>query len=132
MDRFQQKHKNADYFYELLDEFMEELICVFPEAQIRIKRYSLLTNTARKINYMSPIRVFYDAVFPFKDQIENCDDGYFMNETNMIDIVEGDKKSLIEGLALKSLWCNPNTTMEIKAAIWCYLQQLLQYSEKIC
>lgn len=132
MERLQQKQINVNYFYSLLNEFMDEIIDVFPEERVRIEKYRMLTNTARKANYMSPIRVFYEAVRPYKKHIETCDDSYFLDDNKIKEITEGDEETLVEGLALKQLWCHKDTTIDIKAAIWCYLQQLLQCAGDLC
>lgn len=131
MERLQQKQVDVNYFYTLLNQFMDELVETFPEEKIRIERYRMLINTTRKANYMTPIKTFYDAVVPYKEKVFDCDDAYFLNEKNMKEITEGDEETLVEGLELKKLWTHPETTTDVRAAIWCYLQELLTVSEKL-
>lgn len=128
MDRSNQKQIESNQFYTLLNDFMDDLISVFPDQKSRIEKYKLLTKTMRAMDYMTPITLFYTYVSPYEEQITHCDENYFLKK-NMDEIVD-DQETLVEGLELKKLWIREDTTPDTKAAIWAYMQELLKQSAK--
>lgn len=123
------ENRKITAFYNLLDQFFEDLIYTFPEKEVKIRTYSNTVSTIKKVNSRGIIEKFAICVGEYQQQILNKDESFFLDKP--INDYGFDETSLVDGLELKELWNDPSTTPQIKDSIWQYIQQLLTLSAKV-
>lgn len=113
-------------FNNTLDDFLADLLCVFPNEQY-LKTYYNAFQLLRKANPKQIITEFKVFVEPYSQQIKDCDTAFFL-EINNLNL---DDSYLNKGIRLRELWLHPETTDHTKACIISYMQKLLKISERI-
>lgn len=118
-------------FNKILDQFLLYIEDTFPAFSSDILLTKSTIGFIRKSNPRLVVEKFNSIVLPYKQQIESCDEDFFLNfEKNM----QLDNDSLLYGLKLKSIWANisskddPEEILKRKATIFYYFQKLLKMS----
>lgn len=111
-------------FNNLLNQFFSFLEIEFPFFKSDIILTKSFVDLLRKANPRSVVEQFMIYVSPYKDQINNCDEHFFLNLD--LETQELDKENILLGLKIKKMWDTKDTTIQQKAAIWIYLQKLLK------
>jgi len=116
-------------FNDILDQFFTYLENEFPEFQSDL----ILTRTGvefiRSSNPRLVVEQFVNMVEPFKEQIYNCDEEFFLN----FKLVPGqmtNENSLL-CVKVKKIWLSDSITDTQKAHIWFYFQKLIKAGDKI-
>ena len=114
-------------FNEILDTFLNYLENEFPV----FKSDLILTRTGvefiRKNNPRLVVEQFVDMIKPYKTQIFNCDESFFLNYK--LSYIGEETISLCT--KVKDIWSCDTTTDEQKAHIWLFFQKLIKISDKI-
>ena len=120
-------------FTTQIDRFLGDLVVIFPEER-QIRMYKNSIEMIKKVNPRKIMEGFTYYIFPYKTQIEEHDERFFMeqNYDDIIDEYSTDKSSkednLVEALALKKLW--KNLDEDKKDIIWKYFEVLIKIVER--
>lgn len=117
-------------FNDILDQFFDFLESNF----VDFKSDLVLTrSTAEFIRNSNPrlvVEQFMGCVSPYKQQIFNCDEDFFINfEKNLANGLTNE--NLLMGLKIKKMWTSTDITDSQKAYIWLYFQKLIKAGEKV-
>lgn len=116
-------------FNNLLKDFLDYLEDNFPIFSSDITLTRSVLNLLLTTNPRIIVEQFMTVVVPYKSQIFNCDENYFLNfEENGIKV---NSQNLMHGLKIKQFWVDSTTTDEQKAYIWLYFQKLIKIGEKV-
>jgi hypothetical protein len=111
-------------FNKQVDNFLVALKKIFPERK-EFSIFEAQMEGARMINKRIVIDSFITYVYPFKGQIMNKDESFFLQEGNV-----GVKKDYMShALNLKDLWLN-SLRPENKEMVWKYFQVMILLAEK--
>lgn len=116
-------------FFELFISFLNDIEESFPSEKTKIATYKNALGIARKFNGRLFVDQFIKYTSPYKTQIENCDEHHFL-DTPIEHFGVSDEAAEI-GNIIKDIWKDKTTTINTKAAIWGYLQQLQKLGEQI-
>lgn len=117
-------------FNDLLDQFFDFLETNFKlfKSDIMLTRSSI--EFLRKGNPRMVVEQFMQNVAPFKTQIYECDEQFFLDfENNLKQHL--DSENMLVGMRIKNMWKSPDITETQKAYIWLYFQKLLKAGEKV-
>lgn len=107
-------------FNQLIDEFFNELINIFPE-EIKIKVHHTLFQTLCKTNAKKPCNDFMIGCIPYLEKIAMRDENFFTSK---------DKPSLLSSMNIEKLW-TPELSENTKNAIWKYIKSFFVVGIKI-
>ena len=107
-------------FNQLIDEFFNELINIFPE-ETKIKVHHTLFQTLSKTNAKKPCNDFMIGCIPYLEKIAMRDENFFMSN---------DKPSLLSSMNIEKLW-TPELSENTKNAIWKYIKSFFVVGIKI-
>jgi hypothetical protein len=120
-------------FTTQIDRFLNDLVVIFPQER-QIKMYKNSIEIIKNVNPRKIMDGFTYYIFPYKTQIENRDEKFFM-EQNYDDIIDENsidenskQDNLVEALALKKIW--KNLDKEKKDIIWKYFEVLIKIIER--
>ena len=110
-------------FNEILETFLQQLSPMIGTT------YHFYFSKLVKANAVMPIQQFLAEVLPFKEQIMNKDESYFLQIENKVeDKIDGDQKVLTEILRLKDIYTGLDE--QSRAEVWNYFQALVVLSEE--
>ena len=110
-------------FNEILETFLQQLSPIIGTT------YHFYFSKLVKANAVMPIQQFLAEVLPFKEQIMNKDESYFLQIENKVeDKIDGDKKVLTEILRLKDIYSSLDE--QSRSEVWNYFQALVVLSEE--
>jgi hypothetical protein len=117
-------------FNDILDQFFDFLETNF----VDFKSDLVLTrSTAEFIRNSNPrlvVEQFMGCVLPYKQQIFECDETFFINfEKNLANGLTNE--NLLMGLKIKKMWVSTDIQDNQKAYIWLYFQKLIKAGEKV-
>lgn len=116
-------------FNNLLNDFLKYLEMNFPIFSSDIILTRSVIDLLAANNPRIIVEQFMTNVSPYKKEIFNCDEKFFLNfEENGIKV---NTQNLMHGLRIKNLWLDSKTTQEQKAYIWLYFQKLITVGEKV-
>ena len=98
-------------FNQVVDEFFNELMEIFPEEQNIKVKYTLF-QTIAKANVKKPCMEFMTKSIPYLEKVAMRDEEFFVGD---------DTPLLIQALNVKKLW-TPELSPVTKQAIWKYIQ----------
>jgi len=98
-------------FNQVIDEFFNELIEIFPEEK-KIKVQYTLFQTIIKANAKKPCVEFMTKSIPFLEKVAMRDEQFFIGD---------ERPQLLEALNVKKIW-TPDLSPVTKNAIWKYIQ----------
>jgi hypothetical protein len=107
-------------FNQVVDEFFNELMEMFPEEK-KIKVQYTLFQTIIKANSKKPCYEFMSKSIPFLEKVAMRDEQFFIGN---------DKPQLLEALNIEKIW-TPNLSQNTKTAIWRYIQSFFTIGIKI-
>jgi hypothetical protein len=110
-------------FNEILETFLQQLSPIIGTT------YHFYFKKLVKANAIMPIQQFIGEVLPYKQQIMNKDESYFLKiEDEIGDKIQGDKKILSEILRLKDIFSGLDE--QSREEVWNYFQALVILSEE--
>ena len=107
-------------FNQVVDEFFNELIEIFPE-EVKIKVQYTLFQTIISANLKKPCTEFMTKSIPFLEKVAMRDEQFFIG---------ADKPQLLEALNIQKIW-TPQLSPVTKNAIWKYIQSFFTIGIKI-
>lgn len=113
---------NIHIFNDLLDQLFEFLEESFTNYKSDIKLSKNTINMLRKSNYRLVIIQFKQYIEPYSQQINDCNEQFFIDLNN--------NNNLINSMKIKNIWLSKTTTKKQKAIIFYYFQQLLLTSSE--
>lgn len=116
-------------FLNTLDNFLDFIQDTFPEFDTDLVITKQAINMTKASNPRVVIEQFMNYIGPYTSQIENCDEGFFLDIDNIKDDIGSE--NLDFAIKLKKIWTSNGVTLEQKAKIWWYFQNLLKYGLKI-
>jgi hypothetical protein len=117
-------------FNGLLDQFFDFLEQNFPYYKSDVVLTRTTVEFVRKSNPRLVAEQFVIYVSPYKREIMDCNESFFLNyENNLSNHMSND--NILMGMKIKNMWLAPETTDVQKAHIWMYIQKLLKAGEKI-
>ena len=118
---------NLSLFVSQLSSLGKELNDMYPD-DIDIKMAKNSIETLKILNPKKLYEVFSSIVIPFKEQIINRDEGFFLN-INVKGGDMGDGYSITTVMNLKKYWSGMSDTT--KECMWQYFGVLVKLSDKI-
>jgi hypothetical protein len=116
-------------FNDLLDQFFDFLESNFQDFKSDIVLTRSTAEFVRKSNPRLVVEQFMSYVGPYKYEIFNCNELFFLDfEKNLYNITSD---NVLSGMKLKNMWISSEITELQKANIWMYFQKLLKAGEKI-
>jgi hypothetical protein len=106
-------------FNQLVDDFFNEMIEIFPE-ETKIKVQYTLFQTIIKINIRKPCTSFMIGSVKYLEKISNRDSDFFLSS---------DKPQLLSSLNIENIW--KDLSDNTKNAIWKYIQSFFTVGIKI-
>jgi len=104
-------------FNQVVDEFFNELIEIFPE-ETKIKTKYILFQAIIKINIKKPCIVFMTVINEYLEQIAMRDEQFFLGNN---------KPKILEEI---DLW-KSDLSPETKLAVWKYIQSLITIGSNV-
>ena len=111
-------------FNKIIIGFLDELIKILPEEK-NIKVFKSQLSTVEFLDEKKIIKSFIQYGYPYKKQILEKDESFFLKEGNVK--IEGDYMS--EALQLKRLW-QTKLSDDNKEVVWKYFKVLVLICEK--
>jgi len=111
-------------FNKIIIGFLEELMKILPEEK-NIKVFKSQLSTVEFLDEKKIIKSFIQYGYPYKKQILEKDESFFLKEGNVK--IEGDYMS--EALQLKRLW-QTKLSDDNKEVVWKYFKVLVLICEK--
>lgn len=118
-------------FNEVLDKFFNFIDSNFPLFKSELILVKSQTEFLRRNNPRLVVEKIIKPLIPFKKQLMECDEKFFLDYEKMIDKNDVSKKDLIKIMKIKNIWNSPNTTDKQKAYLWYYLQNLIKTGERV-
>lgn len=116
-------------FNDILDQFFDYLETEFPDFKSDI----ILTRTGvefiRSSNPRLVVEQFITMIQPFRLQIFECDEDFFLNFKLIPGQITNENSLLC--VKVKNIWVSESTTNTQKAHIWFYFQKLIKAGDKI-
>ena len=106
-------------FNQVVDEFFNELMEIFPDEQ-KIKVKYTLFQTLAKANVKKPCMEFMTKSIPYLEKVAMRDEAFFTGE---------DTPNIIQALNVKNVW--NDLSPQTKQAIWKYIQSFFAIGVKI-
>ncbi|NDC95698.1 hypothetical protein EBZ38_02800 [bacterium] len=114
-------------FNDILDQFFEYLEDNFEmfKSDIILSRSGV--EFIRRSNPRLVVEQFMESAIPYKKQIFDCNEDFFLNFDNF-DLTH---ENMLFGRKIKSIWISSDITNEQKAYIWLYFQKLYKAGERV-
>ena len=117
-------------FTTLLSNFIAELAAVFPE-ETELKTYRSATDALIKANPKLVYKMFVKYVMPYKEQILQKDESFFLNHSFEKEqaAATAHDMNLLEAVRIKQLWSVMSENSKENTSK--YLCQLVQIAERV-
>ena len=112
-------------FNEILEQFLDYLENEFEDFKSDIILTRSGVEFIRQNNPRLVVEQFVTMIEPFKKQIFDCDEDFFLN----FKMIPNDKAMLCT--KVKNIWLSENINTTQKAYIWLYFQKLIKAGEKL-
>lgn len=117
-------------FNDIVDQLLSYLEMNFVDFRSDIILAKSTIQFVRKSNPRMVVEQFMKSFGPYKKQIFECDEDFFLDfENNMNDKVSQANQLL--GTKIRSIWMLPDTSQTQKAHIWMYFQKLIRAGDKV-
>ena len=113
-------------FNTQLINIIEYLNKQYPD-NLQIKSYGTSIELLKMVNPRKLVEGFHEFVYPFKEEIMNNNESFFMNKDYNEELC-GDSNSMLEAIQLKDLW--KNMIPDVQNQIFRYFQLLCLLTEK--
>lgn len=121
---------NMKLFIDLMNQFLDHLSENYPE----FKGDLFLTKSSMNILAMTNPRLvvqqFMEYIYPYSEQIQTCDEGFFLNFDNLV-TQDTPKDNVMFAVRIKNIWLDKNTTILEKAQIWVYFKKFLKIGKRV-
>jgi hypothetical protein len=119
---------NLGKFNKTIDEFANNLLNALGNHQFSkdIKSYKEKLETLIKINPRKVLEGFMLKIYPFKKEIMNRDESFFLGKDYSNEL---NTDSIIESFKIKEIWEN-EASDSVKKTIWTYFQVLVILAEQ--
>jgi len=114
-------------FNEQLLNFLQEMCRLFPEDK-KLSTFLFTVDLMKKANPRELMNQFKQYVYPFKSQIMNKDESFFL-ENAFGDNIQ-DKSNMSEMLRIKEIWISGKLTKNDKDCIWNYFKVFIYLLDK--
>jgi hypothetical protein len=114
-------------FNEQLLNFLQEMCRLFPEDK-KLSTFLFTVDLMKKANPRELMNQFKQYVYPFKSQIINKDESFFL-ENAFGDSIQ-DKSNMSEMLRIKEIWISGKLTKNDKDCIWNYFKVFIYLLDK--
>jgi len=118
---------NLSKFNEQLLNFLQEMCRLFPEDK-KLSTFLFTVDLMKKANPRELMNQFKQYVYPFKSQILNKDESFFL-ENAFGDNIQ-DKSNMSEMLRIKEIWISGKLTKNDKDCIWNYFKVFIYLLDK--
>jgi hypothetical protein len=117
-------------FNDILDQFLEYLEINFDFFKSDIILIRSTVEFVRRSNPRLVVEQYMNSVNPYRKQIFNCDEDFFLNFDNLKE-TGLTSEDLLFGGKIRNIWLTTDITDHQKAYIWLYFQKLVKAGEKI-
>ena len=114
-------------FNEQLLNFLQEMCRLFPEDK-KLSTFLFTVDLMKKANPRELMNQFKQYVYPFKSQIMNKEESFFL-ENAFGDNIQ-DKSNMSEMLRIKEIWVSGKLTKNDKDCIWNYFKVFIYLLDK--
>ena len=114
-------------FNEQLLNFLQEMCRLFPEDK-KLSTFLFTVDLMKKANPRELMNQFKQYVYPFKSQIMNKEESFFL-ENAFGDNIQ-DKSNMSEMLRIKDIWISGKLTKNDKDCIWNYFKVFIYLLDK--
>jgi len=114
-------------FVSQLNSLCSELSDMYPD-DVDIKMAKTSIDTMKRMNPKVIFTTFYQFVYPFKDQILNRNEDFFLN-MDFTKVAGSEANSMMTVMNLKKYWST--MTDQTKECMWQYFGVLVKLCEKI-
>jgi len=118
-------------FNDIIDQFFDYLENNFPYFKSDIILTRSTTEFIRNSNPRLVVEQFMNMVNPYKRQIFDCNEDFFLHFETNISSQQLTHENLLAGMKIKNMWLSPDTTTQQKAYIWMFFQKLIRAGEKV-
>jgi hypothetical protein len=118
-------------FNDLLDQMFDFLESNFPFFKSDIILTRSTTEFIRNSNPRLVVEQFMEMVGPYRRQIFDCNEDFFLNFESNISKQVLSHDNLLAGIKIKNMWISSETSHNQKAYIWLYFQKLIKAGEKV-
>lgn len=113
-------------FVTTIEDLQQFLLTKCPQFSEEIKLSQLYVITLKKISISHLISQLFVNLKPYKQQIMNCDEHFFLDHHNLPELTDPDRE-LWNTLA--DCWKSDNVTEKDQAKIWYYVQRMVKLAE---
>lgn len=128
---------NLQRFNSQLENMLDDLIRIFPDAKsIRVYKEKFIL--AKSANPQIVLLVFLKYIYPYKQQVINKEESFFLSDNLTNKIVNNDELKeeaeadseyiLTQALGIKNLW--KKMSEEQKETLWTYFKVLMVLCER--
>lgn len=118
---------NLSKFNDQILNFLNELSALFPEDKT-LKNVYHTVEFMKKTNPREIITQFKAHMYPYKQQILNRDESFFISNTFSDSVVQS--SSIYEMIRIKSIWTSNRLTENDKNCIWNYFKVFIYLIDK--
>lgn len=118
-------------FNDILDQLFDFLHGNFEFLKSDITLTRSTVDFIRKNNPRLVVEQFMQFVLPFKQQIFECDENFFLNFESNLSSLSLSGNDIVVGMKLKNVWLAHETTQHQKAYIWLFFQKLIRAGENV-
>lgn len=115
-------------FNDQLDRFLSGLIDTYPSLRAKLSTYRTTINLVIKANSRKPVELFNEFVLPFKNEIINENEQFFLNQS-FGEEIGGNEDTLQEAIQFKEIW-KQDMTDQSRKNIFKHLKILCMLAEK--
>ncbi len=118
-------------FNDVLDQLFDFLANNFPEFKSDVVLVKSTTEFIRRSNPRLVVEQFMSYVLPYKYEVFNCNEHFFLNFEKNLNSSDLNKDNLLSGMRIRNMWMSSDITDLQKAHIWMFFQKLIRIGEKI-
>lgn len=113
-------------FLSIIQDFQAFLLSKCPELENEIKMSQMYVEMLQKVSLKNLIDNLYGVLKPYREEILNCNEAFFIDPSNIDSDIDVDK-DLWHMLA--NCWRSEKITEMDQAQIWHYIHKMLKIGE---
>lgn len=118
-------------FNDMLEQFLNFLEINFLDFKSDIVLTKTTIEFMRRSNPRLVVEQFMSRVGPFKNEIFNCNEVFFLDFEKNIISNDLSSDNIMSGMKIRNMWVSSEITQLQKAHIWMYFQKLIKAGEKV-
>lgn len=118
-------------FNNILDQFFEFLETEFLDFKSDIVLTRSAVEFIRQSNPRLVVEQFMTMITPFKEEVYDCNEDFFLNFKLTTNGGISNEKSLL-CVKVKKIWMSKSINDTHKAHIWLFFHKLIKAGEKVC